>query len=65
MSLPVHTSQTVADKLVTKFICRHGTPCVNIQTKDANLNRSYLLNYAAYYKLKYLELHLKDLNRME
>lgn len=39
--------------------------CINIQTKDANLNRSYLLNYAAYYKLKYLELHLKDLNRME
>lgn len=25
-ALPVHTAQTVADRLVTEFICRYGTP---------------------------------------
>lgn len=44
----MHTAQNVADKLVTEFICRYGTP-LRIHTDQGREFESKLFTYYAAY----------------
>lgn len=58
-----HTAQTVADVLITEFICRFGTPR-RIHTDQGREFESTLFSEAWYIQDTYTVLHLIGLNPM-